>query len=180
VKKVGEFTLESMGKVRIMALTFLFLGIGMIIVANTDKMVDTSVIGFGSRVLLLCGATAASIAMHEGLHGIFFKKFTGKVRFGFKLKTGIGPVFYATSEGSKVSKHQFWAIALAPQIGSAVLIALLFAINASESVRWFLFCMVVINFLGGAMDMYMVFWLRRFPKNALVEDTKEGAVIWQP
>ena len=178
--KLAEFTMESMGKARIMALTFLFLGIGFIIAYNTGRFVDTSDISFWSRLGLLLGAVVVSITMHEGLHGIFFKLFTGKVRFGFKARTPMGPVFYATALGEMVTKRKFWLIVLAPQIATGVLLGVIFLAHLSQSVEWFLYCIMVINFLGGAMDIYMAFWLRRFPRNSLIEDTQKGIVVWQP
>jgi len=176
---VTELTLKNMGWRKRLGLTLIFLGIGLALVTVIKEIVDLSAIPFNRRLLLLVLALVVSVVMHEGLHGVFFKKFTGKVQFGFKGKTAVGPVFYASSIGSMIPRVKYQIIGLAPQIGTVILLGILFIAPLRNDMWWFISCLLLLNFIGSAIDIYVVFWLRKFPKSVMIEDSMTGLKIWQ-
>jgi hypothetical protein len=116
------------------------------------------------------------IPLHEGMHGLFFRLFGGKVSFGARLKTSFGPVFWATSP-KMYSKRQFQIIGLAPQL--LTVICLLMLGHFSPVVNIGLIITAVGNLLGGVFDIYISVLLRRFPAGVLVRDTMDGCVIYR-
>jgi hypothetical protein len=133
--------------------------------------------GFGTAnwIILFLGCVVATIPLHEGMHGLFFKLYGGKVKFGAKLKTPFGPVFWATSE-KMFPRRQFQMISLAPQILTVVLWAVL-ASGVSPIVQMGLIIVAVGNLLGGAFDIYLAVLLRRYPSSVMVRDVQDGLEV---
>lgn len=137
------------------------------------------IVGFGAInwLLLFMGCVVATIPLHEGMHGLFFRLYGGKVKFGAKLKTPFGPVFWATSD-KMFPRRQFQTIGLAPQILTAVLGLLIILGDFSPMVQMGLIIVAVGNLLGGAFDIYLAVLLRRYPSSVMVRDIQDGLVIW--
>lgn len=134
-------------------------------------------IGQVRRTIIILSSTVFVILVHEGLHGLFFKIFGGKVSFGFKMNSVVGPAAYASSP-NLFPRLRFQIVGLAPQILTlASLIALIFI--DSPDIRYVLILIAMLNLGGGFLDLYLVFWLRKFPNNFLVKDTKEGAIVYK-
>jgi hypothetical protein len=129
------------------------------------------VAGYWNYLLLVTVSSLVLTVIHEGLHALFFKIFGGTVSFGAKW-TKLGPAFYATSpKGFAISQYR--VIGLAPQILTIVSIAL-WLIVPSTTLSLAFIVMAIMNFGGGCFDIYSVLWLRKFPKEYLVQDTKDG------
>lgn len=129
-------------------------------------------------LLIFAIGIVATIPLHEGLHGLFFKIFGGKVSFGAKLKTPFGPVFWATSD-KLYSKRQFQMISLAPQILTLVLVLLIVFVELPPVVEIGLFIIAAGNLCGGGFDIYISCKLTRFPAGVLIRDMKDGLMIYE-
>ncbi len=134
-----------------------------------------SLISFG-LFLVVCIPT---VMVHEGLHGLFFWIYTGKVEFGFKLWAGVGPVAYATSPGSIMSKWKMIVVLLIPQIFTTVLLVLSGLVLFSNLVRMELLSMAAFNLGGGSFDLYFVYLLLKEKSRVFVQDTMTGMKLYK-
>lgn len=132
------------------------------------------------RATFVCMVVAliCVIVLHEGLHGLFFRLFGGRPKFGFKAKTKMGPAFYVTAPGSHFTKRQFIVIVIAPQILTVVSFLVLGFAHLSYVIELGLLLLSVFNLTGGALDAYMFLVLVRQPRDILAEDTITGIKLW--
>lgn len=137
------------------------------------------VFGMATRdwVLLFLVCLLVTIPLHEGLHGLFFHLFGGRVSFGAKMWTAFGLVFWASSD-KLYTRKQFTIISLAPQILTLILLPVV--IWASLPVMWEmgLFIIAVGNLCGGGFDIYISLKLKRFPAGYMYQDTKDGLNVY--
>ena len=126
--------------------------------------------------VLILVAVLVIVPLHEALHGILFKLWTGKVRFGFVITLAF-PAFYSTSE-SEISRNRFIAIALIPQI--LTIIALLCAELSSLSEFGIACCVACASFnlSGGCSDFIVAGKLLTLPSSVRVKDDKIGITIY--
>jgi hypothetical protein len=128
-----------------------------------------------TMILALIGMTI----IHELLHGIWFKIFAGRVKFGVIMKFKvILYAFYASAPQAKFSRDHFMLIAIFPQVLNiiCILVALL---NHNLFVDYVAVVVFVMNLLGGVSDLWTVARLSRYDKKVLVEDTKTGMIIYK-
>lgn len=130
-------------------------------------------------LVIVTSSFVATIVAHEGLHGLFFWLFTGKAKFGFKLWSSWGPIFWASSPGSLISRRRFQIVALAPQILTIILLPIMVFVPLSSILAYCLLIAAGFNLCGGCFDIYLFFVLRKYPKHFLVQDTLDGALIWE-
>ena len=116
--------------------------------------------------------------LHEGVHGIFFKLWTGKVSFGAGF-TRFGPVLYATSIGSRLPRNRLLFIALAPQILTLVSFTLML-LQPPGFLDSLFFACAVVNLGGGGGDFWSSIQLLRYPKELCVEDQPYGITFYMP
>lgn len=126
--------------------------------------------------ILIAGAIA--FTLHELAHGLFFKLWAGEVKFGAGL-TKFGPVFYASSPGSLLSRNKLLLVALAPQ-ALTVLYLVLGLLPFVEAVRIVLVIAAILNLGGGASDFYCVMQMLKYPKELQVEDYPTGLKLYLP
>lgn len=119
------------------------------------------------------------IILHEGIHGALFKLYTKRVKFGVKFDKVFWIMPYATSPGCKLRRGQLICVALAPQIATVILLVVSISISVGGALPRLLFWMAMCNFAGGAMDIYMSIWLLKFKSGVLVEDRRDGAIIYE-
>ncbi len=136
------------------------------------------IVGFGmvNWLLLFLGCVVATIPLHEGMHGLFFRLYGGKVKFGAKLRTPFGPVFWATSD-KMFPRRQFQTIGLAPQILTVVLGVLISFGNFPPMVQMGLIIVAVGNLLGGAFDIYLAVLLKGYSSSVMVRDMRDGLEV---
>jgi len=115
--------------------------------------------------------------IHEGLHGLFFWIFGGRVKFGAKLKTSFGPVFWATSD-KIFSKRQFRMISLAPQILTFACFLVIFLAKLPPIYEIGLWIIAVGNLTGGGFDIYISLILGRFPAGSMFQDKQDGLTVY--
>ena len=118
------------------------------------------------------------IAVHEAIHGIFFKVFCPEnpVKYGFKWKSGMA---YATSPGSLYNRVQMLVISLAPFVVISLVLTMLAGFGMMNTT---LYCMLAtMHAASCAGDFYYTYLLLvKFAKgNIAVEDTETGLIIYQ-
>lgn len=154
-----------------LCLMFLMFSFGSrLIEMPTSNIVGVISMGFA----LLC------IPLHELAHGIAFKIYTGKVKFGIKWRTKMGVCAYATSPNSVLTKKQMIITGLAPQIMTVIIMAILYFVNGVNS--WLPYSLLVfatMNFGGGSADMYCAWLLLREKGQIFVKDTVTGMQIYR-
>jgi len=126
--------------------------------------------------LYLLGAIVAMTIVHELLHGVWFKIFTGHVAFGFILKKF---VFYASAPYEKISRNKFILVALFPQV-LAIPCLIITLLTHNPTVHYMAVIVFVCNLLGGVSDIWAAFTLAHYNKRVMAEDTKTGMIIYQP
>lgn len=119
------------------------------------------------------------VLIHEGLHGLFFWLYSGKAQFGAKLWTHMGPVFYATSAGSRFTRLQYAQIGLAPQLLTLFCFTAVVSFQLPAALFYFLIMVGSQNLGGGTFDMYATYRVSRLPSGCLIEDVKDGWKVYR-
>ncbi|MFZ2570846.1 MAG: DUF3267 domain-containing protein [Streptococcus suis] len=118
------------------------------------------------------------IAVHEAIHGIFFKVFCPEnpVKFGFKWKSGMA---YATSPGSLYNRMQMLVISLAPFVVISLVLTMVTGLGMMNTFLYFM--LATMHAASCAGDFYYTYLLLvKFAKgNIAVEDTETGLIIYQ-
>jgi hypothetical protein len=122
---------------------------------------------------LLCAGT---IVLHEAVHGLFFRLFGGRPRYGVGVAYWFLPYAYATSP-ERYSMEQMATIGLAPLviISCACLISMVLAPTLSD----FAIVAFITNFCGAIGDVWVVREMARFwrCRNVWTVDAKDGLEI---
>lgn len=126
---------------------------------------------------LLIGVVVVTIVLHEGLHGLLFRLWSEKVKFGCRT-TVFGPVFYATSPGSFFTRNQMVLIALAPQALTILALIGLYTTTV-EWVQFVFASAAALNLCGGCGDIATILLLSKYPRTVLVEDKLDGVAIYE-
>ena len=129
--------------------------------------------------LYLLGALAVMTVVHELLHGVWFKAFTGLVKYGVVIKWKVIPfAFYTSAPKMKIQRNHFILIALFPQVLTVVsmLVALL---NPEPFIRYLGLVVMVMNALGGVSDLWAAATLSHYGKEVFVEDIKTGMIVYK-
>lgn len=134
---------------------------------------------FAVSICVLLGVVLVGLVLHEGMHGLFFKLYTGKVSFGFKLWSKIGTVFYATSEGSLLPRWKMIMVGLAPQILTVICLSLCGLPMLPNMAKHIMLVLAALNLGGGCFDLYMVYQVAREKGEVFVKDTTTGFVIYR-
>jgi hypothetical protein len=113
---------------------------------------------------------------HELLHGLWFKKFTGKVVYGCILKK---MVFYASSPNSQIERNKFILIGLFPQLLTLIGVAMIY-VSSNDILIYMGSILAISNLMGGISDLWVVCVLSHYSTNTLVEDTKTGFILYEP
>ena len=100
--------------------------------------------------------------MHEGIYGLAYKAFGGKVKYGFK------GIYAYTQEVSEIpiERTKFLIILLAPLTVMSIATLLL--------PIWLGGIIFLLNFLGASGDLYLSFILMRYEWNSKIVDKKYG------
>lgn len=133
----------------------------------------------GAGAALLRGGTLLIalflyVLLHEWVHGICMKHFSGKkAHYGF---TGL--YAYAGSD-AYFTRRSYLIIALAPV---ALWGAVLLAINCMVDASWFwvVYFLQVMNLSGAAGDLYVTYKFSQMPREILVQDTGVAMTVYAP
>lgn len=127
---------------------------------------------FTYRLGALFAGMVLYIVLHELVHGVFMKHFTGvRARYGF---TGL--YAYARSDAYFGKKH-YIIIALAPVV---ILGAVLAVLNLVCPMDWFwaIYFLQITNISGAAGDFYVTYKFSQFPSDILVHDTGVAMTVY--
>ena len=124
------------------------------------------------KLIILCIGMVVYMILHELVHGIFMKKFSGvKPKYGF---TGL--YAYAGST-AYFNKKCYIIIALAPiVIWGIVLLILQLAVPSSWG--WTVYFIQIINISGAAGDVYVTYKMSRMPSDILVNDVGVSMTVY--
>ena len=172
LQKDKRLALLINGLALLIALPLVFLGNRIVPLRTRFSMDD----GFGFyflRLGMLTAGYAAYVVLHELVHGVCMKYFSGApVRYGF---TGLY-AFAGSSEYFK--KVAYIVVALAPLVvWGAVFLALNLALGAKHF--WFIYMLQLVNVSGAAGDIYVSFRFLRMPKDILVQDTGVSMTVFK-
>jgi len=116
-----------------------------------------------------------TFVLHELIHGVFMSIYGGKPRYGAGIAHYILPYFYTTTK-TRFLRNQFIAIAIAPLVLiSLVAIGLMATL---PSIAHWIFIPFIINASGAVGDLWVIRNVLRFPKHVLLEDRKNGLIIY--
>lgn len=163
-KRIGVLMLGMSGMLFIIVLGEYLLKIDVKSITNS----------WASWAAVVISVFVVVTVLHEGLHGLLFWIFGGRVHFGAKLWSLMGPVFYASSPGSLIPRAKYQMIALAPQLLTVLLFLMLALAPLSNIVAYALILAAALNVGGGCLDIYATILLRKYPRSVLIEDTRDG------
>ena len=123
------------------------------------------------RIAVCLVATAlgmlAYIVLHEGIHGIFIRIFTGEApKFGVELAKGMA---YAGSDYF-FRKWPYIIIALAPVIIWGVILGM-WLLDVPDEYYWYLYMIQIFNVTGAAGDLYVTCRVMMMPSDILAKDS---------
>jgi hypothetical protein len=72
-------------------------------------------------VLLVAALTAVLLVLHEAIHGLVMLAFGARPTFGVVLVGKSLPALYATSEGHRFSRTQYFIVAATPAVAISLL-----------------------------------------------------------
>ena len=156
----------------------LLIAVPMVLLAPVSilSLVDIS-LGIGSTFLRLCVMLVGMVAyifLHELVHGIFIRHFSGvKAHYGF---TGL--YAYAGSD-TYFNKKSYLIIALAPVVFWGVVLAVLTQL-VPESWFWSVYFIQICNISGAAGDLYVTVKFAGLPADILVQDSGVAMRVFSP
>ena len=114
---------------------------------------------------LLLGGLVLYIILHELIHGIFMRHYSGlHPRYGFN-----GLYAYAGSDAF-FDRKSYLVISLAPVVLLGAVLLLLCALLPS-SLFWFFYLLQIQNLSGAAGDLYLCLLLQKMPADLLIRDS---------
>ena len=156
----------------IVAFTTFFLMMGFL------YFMHGHLIGRFTSVFITLGSLIVTIVLHEMLHGVFFKVFTGSASYGFKPITQMGPVFWATSD-KFLTRDQLRMVSLAPQLLTVVALTCFAFLTKYPAIGLALVIMAAGNLSGGCMDIWTVIYLQRYSEDKFFKDEKVNVSVWE-
>jgi len=151
----------------------------LLLVFSTRGLLGVAKLEYPSSLLIIL-IIVPVIVLHELSHGIAFKLYTGIVKFGFILRSGLGPAFYTTCPKCLMPRNRMILACLAPQV--LTVIALLILAITQISNIWLansLLFFAAFNLAGGCADLFMIYLMARENSRIFVEDTGTGAIFYR-
>ena len=126
------------------------------------------------RLCTLCVGLIAYIVLHELVHGVFIRIFTGKrAKYGFSLAYA-----YAYSD-FYFTKRPYLVIALAPVVLWGAVLAILAPV-LPLSWFWVVYIIQLTNLSGAAGDLFVTVCLWRLPRDILIKDDGTAMTVFAP
>lgn len=154
----------------------LLIVIIMIVIANS-KIPITTLYDFDInqnivRLILLLVGMIGYIILHELVHGIFIRYFSGK-----KASYGFTALYAYAGSKAYFNKRSYIIIAIAPIViwGTVLLI-----LNCIVSKQWFwvVYIIQVVNISGAAGDLYVTWRFSNMPDDILIQDTGVAMTVY--
>ena len=182
-EEIGRWDLSRTSRRLIAVLVVLSL-VAMVITANVAIGIEYLKSGDASVSLDLQSMLLGSVlgvVLHELAHGVAFLALGARPKFGAKLRTRFGPVFYASAPGSYLSRSGYLVVGLAPVVGLTVLLLAVIAVApAGGLIGSAAFLAVVLSVGGSAGDAIMMRTVLSYPSDARFEDTGDGFTVYGP
>ena len=159
--------------------TVLMMLVLMLPFADIPAFTGSKIAGDLLRIGMILVAAAVATILHEGLHGLFFWRYTGKVKFGYRLWSKVGTVFYATSPNSILPKNRMMVVGIAPQFLTVLLLTLSGLVLLPNLARYVFQYMAAFNLGGGCFDLYFFFLLMAEKGKIFVEDIMTGMILYK-
>jgi len=121
-------------------------------------------------------AVPLTLVAHEGVHGVVFRAFGGRPRYGAGLAAGL-PYFYAACPGRRFSRDRFLLVGLAPLV---VLDLAGLALMLGAATAFLGAGLVAFNTTGAIGDLWAVGVLLQAPRWIHVEDVGATFIAWAP
>ena len=130
-------------------------------------------LNFQSPFFILIPMLIVYIVLHEFVHGVFFKKYSGeKAKYGF---TGL----YAFAKSSAYyNKREYIMISLSPIVILGVILLIL-NIVLNTAWFWWIFIIQIVNISGAAGDLYVTFVMGKMPADILIKDDGVSMTIYE-
>lgn len=182
---IRVINLNTMGKRNLLGVMAVGTGLMLMFIGlfGSELVIDKTATNIWSGVIyrleISLVAVVIGIVLHEALHGIFFKIYTGKVKFGIMFHKIMLVMPYATSQDTLIKKNRMIMIALAPQILTLLVILALFYNGYNPIIRYALVWLGAFNLGGGCMDIYTVVQVMKEKGDIYTEDTKTGMNIYR-
>ena len=162
------FVILAYASLQLMAVAQLVFGGADSFTIKQDVLIAGLVIG-----------TVVGGTLHELAHAIAFSAYGVRPRFGFKLWTKFGPVFWVGAPGCYLSRAKFTVAALAPLV---LLTALLLPALLLAPVGGIVHAATLVAYLlgvsGSAGDVVILIKVMRYPREALFEDHGDGFKVY--
>ena|GEM_PF-1160530 len=130
-----------------------------------------------AALLGLSAVLVAVIAVHEALHGIGFRAFGGRPRFGAGLASGM-PVAFAFCPGHRFTRAQFLVIGALPLVG---IDAFALALGTYAPLALIGAAAFALNTAGAVADLWMIALVLQAPRSAMFEDSDGRSIAaWVP
>ena len=137
---------------------------------------DQGLPGFLGALALMLGGTGAYIVLHELIHGIFIRFFSGeKARYGVELSKG----YAYTKSDYFFGKTAYIIIALSPVVIWGIVLFVLMN-ELPPQLFTSLFFIQAMNLGGAAGDYYVTWRILRMPKGVLVIDAGTSMKFFAP
>lgn len=125
--------------------------------------------------LAALGINAVMAVLHEAVHGLFFRLFTGaRPRFAFKLWYA-----YTAAPAWYLPRNLYFVVAVAPLLGLTALGLALMAV-APVGFFWPLMLFLTLNAGGSVGDMAVAGWLLMQPSSCLANDRGDAVTLYLP
>jgi hypothetical protein len=162
-------TLLAMGTLALFAFGFFFTSLYTLFTGKVDFNITSG------TILISVALFIGTLILHELIHGVFMSKYGGKPSYGAGLAHFILPYLYATTK-TVFRRNQFIVILIAPLIVISLVGVGLMA--AFPSIAHWILIPLVVNASGAVGDLWMTRSLLRYPKHVLLEDQKNGTIIY--
>ena len=167
-RKIGVIDYQKSKYANLFIIGSFVLSISAIFIILSDSTSNN--ILKGQWILLGC---LCFIIIHESVHLIFMKIFSKeRLCLSFKFPT------ISVGSNGKFSKRQFIIIALAPVVILGVVLALLI-IFCSESYKFFLSILLILNFAGSGGDYLQVFEMRKYSMDTFFQDNSIETSVYK-
>ena len=132
--------------------------------------------GFGLQLLLrstaLLVGMVAYIVLHELVHGVFIRLFSGK-----RAKYGFGLSYAWAGSDAYFEKIPYLVIALAPVVFWGAVLAVLCAV-VPPGWFWVVYFIQVLNISGAVGDFYVTVRFLTLPRDILVQDSGTAMTVF--
>jgi len=129
---------------------------------------------------IFVGIIAATVILHEAVHGLMFLVLGGKPRFGVKLIGGFFPVVYASATGSLLSRNHYLLVGLAPVLALTPLFLLTGMLVRDDGIAIIALTTMAMNIASSIGDLMVAWKIRQHGSRTLFEDTADGFNWYRP